>query len=1400
MQDFSDDVDYDMDSAFLAEIDAIEAAIEPVRATPAKPVVAKPTPNISRPFPTPNVSKSAAAPFTPAVPKAPPPASNRPAFRPSGRSTSSTGPSVSSIRNAVRSALVASQTGSQPSTTNSTFILYHQTGSSALSEITADSQNNSPRPAPEASDPITDIIGKTPTRRASFDSIPSPSPGRKRAISVHSSDDYSCYDIPEDALDEIEEIAESALTGRSGSLASNATRQMNLFGGVAPQTPGASGSGARGFASSAIASARRTVSKNDGLFGRPHHRQQTKSWDYVKAAEAIKSQKGKGRARDSEGEDDEELEQFPDFTAPLEVSGGFILPAVIFQANDVIYSQSTKMQCKPDPKTIENWIFPLNKEKRDYQYNIISRSLFDNTLVSLPTGLGKTFIAGSVMLNFYTWFPTGKVVFVAPTKPLVAQQIEACHESCGIPGRDAIELTGTVTKNLRRRAWEEKRVFYMTPQTFFNDLKDGTCDAEDIVLVVIDEAHRATGSYAYVTIVHYLMARNPHHRILALSATPGKNSETVQSIVDGLHISRIEIRDENSMDLQKYIFKKHTDIQIVAMNDGINDIKASLVSVMNPLLKTVQTAGCCNNADPETMNAYRATAEITSAMHTKDKNKMRVLHPLKSLAVLARAMGYLVECSVAMCERVLKDFYESGGKQHQSTWNKNTEFQATLNQISKYRLEGAGMGSATRFPPHPKMEKLNEILVGHFDTPDANETRVMVFTNFRESVDEIVAHLNSNESGKIKAHRFIGQAGGKGGDKGMSQKEQLGAIKRFKSGEFNVLVATSIGEEGLDIGEIDLIVCYDAQKAPVRMLQRVGRTGRKREGKVVVLLAEIREERNWEKAKESYRDVQQAIIDGSSIELFNDAARMVPEGVQPQCIEKRLDIEPYDREVHGDLTGKRLRTKAEGSTGAKKRKRNSDVARNVPEGALLGFITAANLTVRKKNSKKKATTSRADGLDSDDDAIEAGVFGSPDRTLDLDDDEDTPAHKRTTKAKTPATRPKPKPRKSTTAAEDSSEPLTLSQPAPTSPKKTRRTKSTPSTTSKRSFSTNTHNTEADMDVVGDTLVLTSSDAPLKSSPLLKSRPAQPMPFPLGRKPVAPPSSPIAFSLNIKVGPSGDSKDETHLASGTKDDFSLLLSDSDIEILDPTPPRMPSPQLVIDNSTHTSPLPNHNGKNTTITFTSPASPRLDPPTDSPDRSFPLRPAGRSTRMTILDSSPLGSPSMSQRGGSGEPSTPPRRRIRRGRPPSPEAEEAEVRQDVRKKGKKTKRSILEKNRFLETEAQFSGSEDSNASFDPAGLENDYDREFVRTSPLTQVPADYNQQQYYVQSLMTQVPGGSGPRFATGPVRYNAYLALGNKRREGVSSSPVRVSQSQYVNDSFVVDDEEEIEYEEKSSDLD
>lgn len=246
---------------------------------------------------------------------------------------------------------------------------------------------------------------------------------------------------------------------------------------------------------------------------------------------AKQKKKGKKRLFDEEDpfyEDEEDIDNEP-------------LPACLQEEQDpeLTAPNAPPMRIDIDLQAASHWVYPIvqGKDIRDYQFNIAHKALFNNVLCSLPTGLGKTFIAAVVMMNFYRCFPQGKIIFTAPTKPLVAQQIEACHSIGGIPNEDSCEMTGSDIGAKREPAWRERRVFYCTPQTVVSDLKRGRLDASKVVLVVVDEAHKASGDYAYCTMVRFLMAKNPHFRVLALTATPGTKSEAVQAVIDNLHVS-----------------------------------------------------------------------------------------------------------------------------------------------------------------------------------------------------------------------------------------------------------------------------------------------------------------------------------------------------------------------------------------------------------------------------------------------------------------------------------------------------------------------------------------------------------------------------------------------------------------------------------------------------------------------------------------------------------------------------------------------------------------------------------------------------------------------------------------------------------------------------------------------
>jgi len=111
---------------------------------------------------------------------------------------------------------------------------------------------------------------------------------------------------------------------------------------------------------------------------------------------------------------------------------------------------------------------------------------------------------------------------------------------------------------------------------------------------------------------------------------------------------------------------------------------------------------------------------------------------------------------------------------------------------------------------------------------------MLVFTQYRDTASYIVEELNEIPS--VKAMRFVGQAS-KVNDEGLSQEEQAERIRMLREGDLNVLVATSIAEEGLDIPAVDHVIFYEPIPSEIRYIQRRGRTGRKAPGKVAILAA-----------------------------------------------------------------------------------------------------------------------------------------------------------------------------------------------------------------------------------------------------------------------------------------------------------------------------------------------------------------------------------------------------------------------------------------------------------------------------------------------------------------------------------------------------------------------------------
>ncbi len=460
---------------------------------------------------------------------------------------------------------------------------------------------------------------------------------------------------------------------------------------------------------------------------------------------------------------------------------------------------------------------------REYQEAAVAVALNQNTLVVLPTGLGKTIIALYVAAHRLNVVPNSKLLFLAPTKPLAQQHIESFRKHMELPEEQFALLTGEEPAKNRKEIWEKSRAIFATPQTIENDLITNNLSLRDVSLVVFDEAHRATGNYSYVFIAKKYAEQGKSQLSLALTASPGHSKDKIDEIVRNLNLKDVEIKSDKDHDVRPYVEKMDVEWVKVELPENFKRLRELLNSAMKAYLTALKGKGYLVGKDIKTLGK-RDLLELQGLLRDKMTEGEAVGEDISDAAALLK-LYHGLELLETQGMAPLDEYFKRMRTQKSRAVNfllKRDDVRAAIGLAQILHSQGVD---------HPKLDKLKELVKEQLEKK--RYSKMIVFTQYRDSVEKIISVLEKEKG--VAPKMLIGQAV-KGKQKGMSQKEQKEMLREFNSNVFNVLVCTSIGEEGLDIEEVDLVVFYEPVPSEIRTIQRRGRTARKKPGRLVVLM------------------------------------------------------------------------------------------------------------------------------------------------------------------------------------------------------------------------------------------------------------------------------------------------------------------------------------------------------------------------------------------------------------------------------------------------------------------------------------------------------------------------------------------------------------------------------------
>ena len=551
-------------------------------------------------------------------------------------------------------------------------------------------------------------------------------------------------------------------------------------------------------------------------------------------------------------------------------------------------------------------IRPNSAEARIYQQVLAADVLKNgNTMIVAPTALGKTIIAILVAADRLRKLKGSKILILAPSKPLTIQHEENFKHFLNVP---CTSITGAVKTDEREKRWKESQVICATPQTVESDLLNERYSLDDVSLVVFDECHHAVGSYSYVYLASRYVKECQNHLILGLTASPGHDKNKIKEVCENLFIQDITIKTEEDPDVKPYFNPINIDWIKVEMGPRLEKIRDLVNKALKVRLKGLKDLGIINTVSVNKRDILKARSKVQRKIGQSvnpPKECFQAISILSAVINLQHALGLLESQGVA-------PFNDYVGRLRKKTTRaaKNILLDPNFSKAVYLAKEAEEYGLE-----HPKMKKLIELLKLELgmdgqtrlkslrdDGEDKDSPKIIVFTQFRDTLDMI--HERCEKEG-IKSVRFYGQ-GTSDGKKGLTQKEQKNIIKSFKTGNYDVLISTSVAEEGIDIPAVDLVILYEPVPSEIRMIQRRGRTGRKSSGRMKVLITKktIDEGYYWTSVRRESRMKSQLATQEAIEELKLNAAEKIEAERTVKVLGKRepsIVEEPVDSDMDDSL-------------------------------------------------------------------------------------------------------------------------------------------------------------------------------------------------------------------------------------------------------------------------------------------------------------------------------------------------------------------------------------------------------------------------------------------------------------------------------------------------------------------